>query len=175
MPLHIIDTAGLRKSSDLIEQEGIKRAFYEMEVADLIILVTDTYEIDLEEYQKFLNKIIIVRNKIDLISKKDQIDKYKGKSVINISLKLEQGLDLLKDHLLKKAGFSATLEGVFIARKRHLVALKKAQESLLKEGGSFDLLAENLRRAQTFLDEITGKFYTEDLLGQIFSKLCIGK
>lgn len=181
LPLHIIDTAGLRHSSDQIEQEGIKRAWQEIEKADFIILLTDKDEINLDVYQKTLNKIIVVRNKIDLSNQSAAIINKGRTDIIYVSIKTGEGLNLLKKYLKSKVGYNTKIEGKFIARRRHLEALSKVEQFLIQARQHadnqkiLDLLAEDLRQAQNSLAEITGKFYTDDLLDKIFSTFCIGK
>ncbi len=174
LPLHIIDTAGLRESFDLVEQEGIKRTWQEMQRADFILLMTDEDKIDINYFKDFLDKLIVVRNKIDLTKYKAHIEKEK----IFISIKTGAGLELLKNYLKTNVGFNAEATGNFIARRRHLEALKKAEQFLLdgqQQIHALELLAEDLRQAQNSLGEITGKFYPDDLLDRIFSGFCIGK
>jgi len=174
LPLHIIDTAGLRESFDLVEQEGIKRTWQEMQRADFILLMTDEDKIDINYFKDFLDKLIVVRNKIDLTKYKAHIEKEK----IFISIKTGAGLELLKNYLKTNVGFNDESTGNFIARRRHLEALKKAEQFLLdgqKQIHALELLAEDLRQAQNSLGEITGKFYPDDLLDRIFSGFCIGK
>lgn len=181
MPLHIVDTAGLRESIDQIEVEGIKRAWGEIQKADFILFVSDNGKINIKEYEDFLDKAIFIRNKIDLTKYKPHIEKKQGLDVIYLSAKTGQGFDLLKDYLKIKTGFKTAQEGNFIARRRHLIALQKAEKNILqgikqfKTNQALELLAEDLRRAQNALNEITGEFYTEDLLGKIFSEFCVGK
>jgi tRNA modification GTPase len=182
LPIHIVDTAGLRHSDDIIEQEGVKRARQEMETVDLLLLVVDEDKIDLQEFAPFLHKLIILHNKIDLTNKPAGIEKYNGDlDKINVSVKTGAGMDQFKKYLADRVGFSNQEEGIFLARRRHLTALETACEylhaaqSLLTEKPIFELIAEELRLAQVALGEITGQFYTEDLLDKIFSSFCIGK
>lgn len=173
LPLHIIDTAGLRETFDIVEQEGIKRTKAEMAAADFILLITDEDKIDLKFFQDFLDKIIIVRNKIDLTSHKPKIEENK----IYVSIKNGAGVDLLKNYLKDKIGFRSECEGIFAARRRHLAALEKARLILssCSDKKAFELLAEDLRLAHQALGEITGAFYPDDLLSKIFAEFCIGK
>lgn len=173
LPLHIIDTAGLRESFDFIEQEGIKRTQQEMQAADFILLIIDEDNVDLSSFTDFVDKIIVVRNKIDLIKAKPRIEQER----IYVSVKTGAGLDLLRNYLKNKMGFNVASEGIFMARRRHLAALQKAQQLLSsgRDRKAFELLAEDLRLAHLALGEITGEFYTDDLLGKIFSEFCIGK
>ena len=145
-----------------------------MQRADFILLMTDEDKIDINYFKDFLDKLIVVRNKIDLTKHKAHIEKEK----IFISIKTGAGLELLKNYLKTNVGFNAEATGNFIARRRHLEALKKAEQFLLdgqKQIHALELLAEDLRQAQNSLGEITGKFYPDDLLDRIFSGFCIGK
>lgn len=183
MPIHIIDTAGLRTSDDLVEQEGIKRAYHEIANADLILFVHDVTEKDLPELKLFLKNvpehatIITIRNKIDLIHENEKIEN----NTISLSAKKGLGIDLLKKHIKNCVGYQVLEEGVFSARQRHLDALHRATHHLLSGKNQLqhykagELLAEDLRQTQLALDEITGKFTSDDLLGRIFSSFCIGK
>ncbi len=187
MPMHVMDTAGLRESPDVIEQEGMKRAHREMETADMILLVTDaTQETSgekslLPKLAEYRIPITVIKNKIDLLNENPR--KYIDNDYPNIKLSVKTGLgiDLLKTHLKEHMGYCQTEEGTFISRRRHLDALQRAHDSLqngatqLVNRGAGELLAEDLRRAQTSLSEITGEFTSDDLLGEIFSSFCIGK
>ena len=191
--LNVVDTAGLRITTDEIEKEGIKRTLAEIAKADLILWVVDhttTANEDLKfwkEQQKFLENIFfdkrvtIIRNKIDLKQEKASIDKEMGFNVIKLSTKTGDGLSLLYDFLKKTVGFTTSSECNFIARRRHLEALVNTETALtngllkLKENNFPELLAEDLSIAHNCLGEITGQFTTNDLLGKIFSSFCIGK
>ena len=190
LPLHIIDTAGLQKSTDKIEQEGIRRAWSEIKKADQILLVVDSNVEKVKTLEKTYVEllkasknipIIIIKNKIDLTKEKPQIKQLNDRTIISLSAKTKQGLDLLKEHLKESVGFKSNAEGLFMARRRHLNALKRAKASLhagkkqLLENNAGELLAEELRQAQNALSEITGEFTTDDLLGKIFSEFCLGK
>jgi tRNA modification GTPase len=181
LPLHIIDTAGLRESHDLIEEEGIKRAWQEMQKADFILLIIDEDEINLTAFEQYLDKVIVVRNKIDLLEEDARIERQRSHDILYVSVKTGAGLDLLENHLKSMVGFNRTSEDGFIARLRHLQSLKKAEQHLSVGRNLFDkkyaleLLAEELRRAQNALSELTGEFCSDDLLGKIFSEFCIGK
>jgi tRNA modification GTPase len=186
MPLHIIDTAGLREADNVIEQEGIRRAHVEMEKADLILLLIDSREAE-NEIEKLSTtlptsvEIIRVYNKIDLLPREPEIQTTERGTAIYVSIKKNLGLDLLTSHLKKCVGFNANAENVFIARRRHLEALKAAHEfvqqalSQLQNALAGELVAEDLRQAQQHLAQITGEFTSDDLLGKIFSSFCIGK
>ena len=191
MPLHIIDTAGLRDATDEVERIGISRAWAEIEQADRIILMLDSSDpesADLSTVRsEFLAKlpttlpITIVRNKIDLNGEQASESEQGGYQIISLSAQTHDGIQLLRDHLKQAMGFQTGMEGGFLARRRHLDALEKAAEHLqiglvqLTEFHAGELLAEELRLVQTYLSEITGEFTSDDLLGNIFSSFCIGK
>lgn len=184
IPIHLLDTAGLRMSEDLVEKEGIKRAWTELSRADCVILVIDS-SVE-EQYEELILEIklalpdhipiILVYNKIDKIGKSAS----KDGTTLYLSLKNQEGLTLLKDEIKAVVGYQPQ-EGQFLARRRHLEALDKAMH-WLQEGAALlisqragELLAEDLRLAHTALCEITGEFTADDLLGVIFSNFCIGK
>lgn len=183
MPLHIIDTAGLRESSDIVEQEGIKRTWKEIEQADrALLLVDDKFGIteDDDKIRQKLPKsleITLIHNKIDLSNSPASIKENE----IALSAKTGLGVELLRDHLKKIMGYTGLTEGVFLARRRHLDALIRAKEFVvngqtqLQESKAGELLAEDLRQAQHALGEITGFVSSDELLGKIFSSFCIGK
>ena len=189
LPLNIIDTAGLRDSDNEIEQEGVRRAWKEIANADQVLFVadaTDTSNPNLEElwpeyFQRNLGStqsVTLLLNKIDLSGHRPgEIDE----TTLAISVKDKSGFDALASHLQAKAGYLGHGEGLFSARRRHLIALTNAltfvQNGIdqLKGAGAGELLAEDLRQAQNELSEITGQFTSDDLLGRIFSSFCIGK
>lgn len=190
MPLHVIDTAGLRESPDQVEKLGIERAWKEIGDADRILLVIDTADADqmpvqshwkeFFENESTRGKLTVLYNKIDETGFK--LGEISDNFVeIAISAKLGQDLDALRQHLKQVMGFDGTTEGGFSARRRHIVAIENAQKYLLngkqqlEEYGAGELLAEDLQQAQNALSEITGKFTSDDLLGKIFSSFCIGK
>jgi len=184
LPLHIIDTAGLRETQDIVEQEGIRRTHAAIEKADVILWINDARENFHTELPIQWNKktpILVIRNKIDLIGELPSISNNDVYTVISISAKHNQGLDLLKERLKQIIGFTSHCEDVFIARRRHLTAIDKSLLHLteglhqLSAHRSSELLAEDLRQAQHALNEITGEFSADDLLGKIFSSFCIGK
>lgn len=192
MPLHIIDTAGLRDSPDEVEQIGIQRAWQEIQQADRVLLLVDSRQSQLtdplEIWPEFVNKlenpskITLVRNKIDLSEEAAGLFQSNSDSVyIGISAATGAGIDDLKQHLKTIMGFSESGESGFTARRRHLDALERAQTFLasgkaqLQGYAAGELLAEDLRQAQHALNEITGEFTPDDLLGRIFSSFCIGK
>jgi tRNA modification GTPase len=190
LPLHIIDTAGLRVSDDIVEQIGINRAKKEIEKADRILLVIDNEKFENSNLKEIINEyetifpeknLTIIRNKIDKFYKKPSIE-YQGEiTIISISAKLGYGIDLLREHLKTCIGFQSSIEGNFIARRRHLDAIERAKKALLNGQDQLldyragELLAEELKTAQQALGEITGEFTSDDLLGRIFSSFCIGK
>jgi tRNA modification GTPase trmE len=191
MPLHIIDTAGLRDATDEVERIGISRAWTEIEQADRIILMLDSSDPESADLSKvrseFLAKlpttlpVTIVRNKIDLNGEQASESELGGYQIISLSAQTHDGVQLLREHLKQVMGFQTGMEGGFLARRRHLDALEKSAEHLqiglvqLTEFHAGELLAEELRLVQTYLSEITGEFTSDDLLGNIFSSFCIGK
>lgn len=185
MPLHVIDTAGLRDSADPVEQEGIRRAWQAIGNADRLLLILDDRAGLGEAEQAILTRLppgigtTIVRNKIDLSGAEPGIVDTEQGVEVRLSALSGEGLPLLREHL--KASMGYTGQGSFIARRRHLEALDRAQaylaagrEQLLAHQAG-ELLAEDLRLAQEALGEITGAFTSDDLLGRIFSSFCIGK
>ena len=186
MPLHLIDTAGLREASDVVEQEGVRRARQEMEKADRLLWVYDAQQDPLHEGfdEALLPQYIpvtFVRNKIDLASEQPGMKQTNQGAEISLSAKSGQGIDLLKTHLKECMGFQGSEGAEFIARRRHLDAISRALEFLqkgkyeLQTHQAGELLAEELRLSQMALSEITGVFTADDLLGEIFSSFCIGK
>lgn len=191
MPLHIIDTAGLRDATDEVERIGITRAWNEIEQADCVLLMLDGSDPDSRQPAKvrseFLAKlpphipVTIIRNKTDLTGEGEGISQENGFTVIRLSAQTRQGMDLLREHLKQSMGYQTGTEGGFLARRRHLEALEKAAYHLqqghvqLTEFHAGELLAEELRMVQSHLSEITGQFTSDDLLGNIFSSFCIGK
>lgn len=189
MPLHIIDTAGLRESSDEVERIGIDRAWNEIERADRILLLVDSGSADqsqalAQELQQRLPPSVpltLVRNKIDVSGEPCGLDASAEVPVVRLSAKTGEGIDSLRQHLKASMGYEASLEGGFLARRRHLDALDRAREAIfagkaqLESHGAGELLAEDLRQAQDALGEITGTMTPDDLLGHIFSSFCIGK
>lgn len=173
--LHIVDTAGLRVSDNEVEAEGIKRAWNEITKADLLLLVTDNDEPDLKAYAEYLDKIIIVRNKIDLAP-----NALSNKSIA-VSAKTGAGLEELRKKIQNKAGFITSQEGKFSARRRHLTALEQTEKFLSSaydhchQKLELEIIAEELRQAQNSLGSITGNFCADDLLDQIFREFCLGK
>jgi tRNA modification GTPase len=183
MPLHIIDTAGLRESDNAIEQEGIRRAHQEIKNADKILLLIDARDSEIESILTTLPPCNITRiyNKIDLLDLKPEIKQTETGTQIYLSIKTGNGMDLLRQHLKQSVGFNEATDDVFIARRRHIEALNKGYEFVdsalnqLTGSRAFELIAEDLRQAQMSLAEITGTVSSDDLLGKIFSSFCIGK
>lgn len=183
MPLHIIDTAGLRDSDNLVEQEGIRRAQQEIVKADKVLLLLDSADQNAAEMPEHLPanvQLTKVFNKIDLSGKPAQLIETGQDVEIYLSVKTGEGLDLLKQHLKHSVGFAEASEGVFIARRRHIEALTVAEQALVNAAEQLEvmapeLVAEELRQAQLALSAITGEFTPDDLLGEIFSSFCIGK
>ncbi len=183
MPLHIIDTAGLRESNNAIEQEGIRRAHQEIKNADKILLLIDARDPEIESILSTLpsGNITRIYNKIDLLGQEPEIKQTESGTQIYLSIKTGSGMDLLKQHLKQSVGFNEATDNVFIARRRHIEALNKGHEFVesalnqLTGSRAGELVAEDLRQAQMSLAEITGTVSSDDLLGKIFSSFCIGK
>lgn len=217
MPVHITDTAGLRLSEDVVEQEGIRRAADAVRKSDKVLLVIDSsvsasqnlsedanglHELPLSLVPKLLldepalfAKTLVIFNKADLtpgatlgrgaltvpasLRARDGVP-AKLES-ITLSAKLNDGIDALRDALKESIGFNSMIEGAFVARERHLIALRAASELIasaeqcLADGVPFELAAEDLRLAQNELGRITGQITSDDLLGEIFSTFCVGK
>ena len=191
MPLHIIDTAGLRDTPDEVESIGIERAWNEIKQADRVLLMVDGTETTSTEpheiWPDFVDRlphperITVIRNKADLTGEQSGFMPSQGSTVISISAKDGVGVQTLREHLKTVMGFDAASEGGFIARRRHIDALNQAKTFLdngldqLLGASAGELLAEDLRMAQNALNEITGEFTSDDLLGKIFGSFCIGK
>lgn len=188
MPLHVLDTAGLRNSSDIVEVEGIRRAQEEMKRADRVLFVidaaTDPGARAFEEERVRLPTdvpVTLVFNKCDLASGIPVADTITGPPRITVSALSGEGIEQLRAHLKSCMGYHAPESGTVSARQRHLDALTRARRSveqaaqLLTESRAGELVAEELREAQRALDEITGEFTSDDLLGRVFASFCIGK
>lgn len=192
MPLHVVDTAGLRDTDDHVEKIGVERALKAIEEADRVLLVVDATAAESADpfalWPEFLDsrpdpaKVTLIRNKADLSG--DTVDlqtSADGHVTLNLSARSGEGLELLREHLKACMGYEQTAESSFSARRRHLEALRQASSHLehgrsqLTLAGAGELLAEDLRHAQQALGEITGAFSSDDLLGRIFSSFCIGK
>lgn len=184
VPLHIMDTAGLRSSEDVVEKIGIARTYGAIQKADAILLIRGANgEADEADNERILSEmppgvpVLRVFNKIDLVGKAAGMIDDGGRTSIYLSAKTGEGIELLREKLLALVGWHHE-SGVFMARERHVRALGKAQENLLTARGVADqpeLFAEELRLAQEALNSVTGEFTSDDLLGEIFSSFCIGK
>ena len=197
LPLNLIDTAGLRTTADVVEAEGVRRAFAELGRADRVLYILDAAAAnspnavsagggaaDLAAELKDLPSgvpVTLVFNKIDLVGAPASADEIQEPPQVFLSAKTGEGLDLLRAHLQARAGYRSGDAGALSARRRHLDALERARSCVvqaadtLSKSRAFELFAEDLRRAQLALGEITGEFSSDDLLGEIFSSFCIGK
>jgi len=181
MPLHILDTAGLRESDDVVEQQGVARARNEVEKADCVLWLIDPEQpFDLSDIPS-PEKTLIIRNKIDLSHDLPGPSQYQAFEAVNISAKTGEGLEALKNKLKTKMGYDQPLDDSVTARARHLNAITnslsslKAGERQLLQAKAGELLAEDLKRAHTSLGEVVGTMTADHLLGEIFSSFCIGK
>jgi tRNA modification GTPase len=184
VPVHIIDTAGLRETEDVVEKIGIERTWAAVEKADLALLLIDSQTGHTEDVAAILARLperlprISVFNKVDLSGKTPGVSEEHGETRVHLSAKTQQGVPELRKLLLNAIGWQGAEEGLYLARERHLDALRRAREHLdLAEQAyvQIELMAEELRMAQSALSEITGEFTSDDLLGVIFSRFCIGK
>jgi tRNA modification GTPase len=194
IPLHVIDTAGLRETEDEVERIGIARTWSEIERADVVLHLLDARsgmtEDDVVIAGRFPAGVPVVRvlNKTDLTDVGASVNRQAAGAgdsevcEIRLSAKKSVGIDLLRAELLRIAGWQAGTESVYLARERHLIALRAAQDHVAlatdhaqERAQSLDLFAEELRLAQEELNSITGEFTSDDLLGVIFSRFCIGK
>ena len=187
MPLHVMDTAGLHDSPDEIEGEGMRRAKRAMAQADHILLVIDDSETGNTEDTEVLEHLpadlerTVVRNKIDLSGRVPGAVRRSGRAEVAISAKTGAGIEDLRTYLKHRMGYRPAGEGVFMARRRHLEALRRARSHVVAANArrlgsrSSELVAEELRLAQLALGEITGEFTPDNLLGRIFESFCIGK
>ncbi len=184
MPVHIIDTAGLRDTVDTVERIGINRTWSMIEKADLALLVSDARSSGNDTDRAIIDRLpvglarIRVMNKIDLAQRTEGRETEGGEECVWMSAKTGAGLALLKQAIWEHAGWQSSGEGIFTARARHIEALQAAQGHLAAAAAQTDhleLYAEELRLAHEALGSITGEFTPDDLLGEIFSKFCIGK
>jgi tRNA modification GTPase len=190
VPVHVIDTAGLRDSDDPVEKIGIERAWAQIERADALVFLHDLTRRDDPAYQAAdtqIQRLLADKrpNSLALIEVWNKADAHAGpapEGSIALSARTGQGLQALRHKLLEVAGWQSSAEGVWLARERHVHALRRveqhlvaANEFLAPQALALDLLAEELRLGQNALNEITGEFSADDLLGVIFSKFCIGK
>jgi tRNA modification GTPase len=196
VPLHVVDTAGLRESSDLVEKLGIERAWQEIQAADAVLFLHDwpRHQASDDEGRIYREQdaqiasqlptgvpVLQVWNKMDSMPEGADAGLGKPTEGLLISAKTGQGLNALRQALLERVGWQSA-EGLYMARARHLLALRQVSEQLDRAGQqlassapALDLLAEDLRQAQNALGQITGEFTSDDLLGVIFSSFCIGK
>ncbi|MBU3616407.1 tRNA uridine-5-carboxymethylaminomethyl(34) synthesis GTPase MnmE [Polynucleobacter sp. JS-Polo-80-F4] len=187
VPMHIIDTAGLRDTTDVVEAKGIERSWDAIRLADLVIFLTDSQVSGLQDDLKnqILKElppkcaVLEVVNKADLLLESPKA--AKGEALL-ISAKTGAGIDQLKQKILELVGWAGPQEGAILARRRHLDCIERAAEHIEKSeqfaangNNSLELFAEELSLAQRQLGEITGKLLPDDLLGKIFSQFCIGK
>ncbi len=184
IPLHIIDTAGLRDTADTVERIGIERTWREIGRADVILRLSDASAAAGAADEDFDTRLpagverIDVVNKIDLCARSPARSEEGGRVRLHVSARSGAGIDLVRAELLRIAGWHAHGEDVILARERHLHALRAALahvDAAAAQGGALELFAEELRLAQESLGEITGEFSADDLLGVIFSRFCIGK
>lgn len=183
VPLHIMDTAGLRESEDVVENMGIARTHQTLHRADLILLLLDAAKGITAQDEAILTGLpadiprLLVLNKADLLEG-EGADLPEGLPHVRISARTGEGIEALRQKLLDAVGWRDQESGAFMARERHLRALNLAQTHLRQAAGVIahaELFAEELRLAQHALNEITGEFTPDDLLGEIFSRFCIGK
>lgn len=191
MPLHIIDTAGLRESADRVEQIGIERAWQEINQADRVLLMQDASQSNDQPikdlWPEFFEKlpkdmaVTLIKNKADINKLPTGLSEQDGQATITLSAATGEGVNDLKEHLKTIMGYQGSTEGGFMARRRHLSALETAYHHLtigleqLETYVAGEILAEELRLCQHALSEITGAFTSDDLLSEIFSSFCIGK
>ena len=187
VPMHIIDTAGLRETADVVEAKGIERSWDAIRLADLVIFLTDAHsgvgqdELKTQILQELPPKcaVLEVLNKADLLQ---DTSKTVSTDALLISAKTGAGIEQLKQRILELVGWSGPQEGAILARRRHLDCIERAAEHIERSeqfaangNNSLELFAEELSLAQKHLGEITGKLLPDDLLGKIFSQFCIGK
>ena len=190
VPVHVIDTAGLRESDDVVEKIGIERAWAEIGGADAVLFLHDLTRANAPEYiaedariaSAISQKVLKTGRVIDVWNKLDAAPGAALPAGLALSAKTGAGLQQLRQTLLDVAGWQSAPEGVYLARERHVQALRRVDQHLDQatrllalQAQALDLLAEELRLAQNALNEITGEFSSDDLLGVIFSSFCIGK
>ena len=185
VPIHIIDTAGLRSTSDAVEAKGIERSWDAIRLADLVIFLTDPQSSDDGLKEQILLEIPAKCPVLEVVNKSDlrvASSKNASKESILISAKTGAGIEVLRREILEMVGWNGPQEGVIVARRRHLDCLERAAEHIARSeefaangNNSLELFAEELFLAQNHLGQITGKLLPDDLLGKIFSQFCIGK
>jgi tRNA modification GTPase len=184
VPIYLVDTAGLREAQDPVEKLGIERTWKAVHEADVLLLVDDIQRPNPTERDWILGNVsskpkrIMVLNKIDAVGREPCRYQVEGEIRVEVSAKTAAGMALLRSAILEAAGHLPEADGVFLARERHLQGLERAAgrlEGAKTHRNELELFAEELRLAQRALAEITGEFTADDLLGEIFSKFCIGK
>jgi len=184
VPVHMVDTAGLRETGDLVERIGVERAWAAIERADVVLLLLDATHGEAEADRAILARLptrmkcIRVLNKIDLARLPAQRSHIDGEEAVWLSARSGVGVDLLRSALKQAIGWEGNVEGVFMAHARHLEAMRRAQAGLMRAAAETErqeLFAEEIRLAHEALMSITGEFTPDDLLGEIFSRFCIGK
>jgi len=191
IPIHVIDTAGIRddqEASDEVERIGIARTWAAVEEADVVLHILDASRGPTRADEALVERLparlplLRIWNKIDISGHRASLEEQGDTTHLYVSAATGGGLDLLKSALLQVAGWQQTGESIYLARERHLLALRQAHEHLTiaaqqasRGDGALDLFAEELRLAQEQLSSITGAFTSDDLLGAIFSRFCIGK
>lgn len=185
VPVHIIDTAGLRDTADVVEKIGIERTWAAVDQADLALLLIDGRDGVTADDAAILARLpdrlprVVVFNKIDLSGEATGLSEGDGHQIVHLSARSGAGVDVLRHVLLDAIGWQGEREGLYLARERHLDAIRRASAELDAAQDAYglaaELFAEHLRRAQEALSEITGEFRADDLLGVIFSRFCIGK
>jgi tRNA modification GTPase len=183
VPIHLVDTAGIRETDDVVEKMGLDRTRRAANKADLLLLLRDVRSPVDDADQEIFSMLpvstprLIVFNKIDLLSQQPKLEKLAAETRIYLSVKTEEGLELLRDTILEMIGWHAE-SGVYMARQRHLDALNLAMQAIVRAAAQInqhEIFAEELRDALDALSSITGEFSADDLLGEIFGKFCIGK
>jgi tRNA modification GTPase len=190
VPVHVVDTAGLREAHDEVERIGIARSWAEIESADAVVFVRDLTRLGAADYDagdaaiaaRLPARLVAEGRRLDVFNKADLVPAAASDDALRVSAATGAGLDALRRRLLALAGWQAPSEGLFIARARHVHALQRAREHLARAAGhaalgnaALELVAEELRLAHDALGEITGTFSSDDLLGAIFGRFCIGK
>lgn len=184
IPLHIIDTAGLRQTDDTVEKIGIERSWQEISRADVVLQIVDARAGVTPADKAVAARLpagverVVIENKCDLAHQMEARFEAQGQVHLRLSAKTGAGLHLLHDELLRVAGWHGHGEDVLMARERHLEALAEAAVNIDAAGGmlhQLELCAEELRLAQDALSRITGEFSADELLGVIFSRFCVGK
>jgi tRNA modification GTPase len=187
LSLNVVDTAGLREPEGPVEAEGIRRSLDEIKKAEVKIIVTEHEELGSDERQWVIDNeippenLIVLHNKIDLYGQHPHTETVKGIRHVYASMKTGEGVGLLRELLGRASLAGENTENLVLARERHIQSLMRATTHItagltgFRMTGQGEILAEDLKNTQKALGEITGEFHTEDLLGEIFSRFCIGK